>query len=119
MGAFGMEAIALMVLAFRQVSTDTQWARTERYVRVSFWGLNAGLALMLAASLFPGGIMQFYDVLSHGYWHARGLDYLNQEFVKLLEWARLPGDAVFIALGVIPMVIAALTTYINLWKTPA
>ncbi len=118
MGAFGMEAVALMVLAFRQVSSDAQWARTERYVRVSFWGLNAGLALMLAGSLFPGGIMQFYDVLSHGYWHARGLDYLNQEFAKMIEWARLPGDAVFIALGVVPMVIAAVTTYLNLWQTP-
>jgi len=100
------------------VSSDAQWARTERYVRVSFWGLNAGLAMMLAGSLFPGGIMQFYDVLSNGYWHARGLDYLNQEFVKILEWARLPGDAVFIALGVIPMVIAAVTTYLNLWQNP-
>jgi nitric oxide reductase subunit B len=118
MGAFGMEAVALMVLAFRQVSTDVQWAYTERYVRVSFWGLNSGLALMLAGSLFPGGVMQFYDVLRNGYWHARGLDYLNQDFVKLLEWARLPGDAVFIALGVIPMVIVAVTTYRNLWKTP-
>ena len=107
-----------MVLAFRQVSSDAQWTRTERYVRLSFWGLNSGLAMMLAGSLFPGGAMQFYDVLSHGYWHARGLDYLNQEFVKLLEWARLPGDAVFIVLGVVPMVLAAVMTYLNLWKTP-
>jgi nitric oxide reductase subunit B len=118
MGAFGMEAVALMVLAFRQVSTDARWARTEKYVRISFWGLNAGLALMLAGSLFPGGVMQFYDVLTHGYWHARGLDYLNQEFVKLLEWARMPGDTVFIVLGVIPLVAAAGLTYLDQWKTP-
>lgn len=118
MGAFGMEAVALMVLAFRQVSTDTRWARTEKYVRVSFWGLNIGLALMVAGNLFPGGILQFRDVLSHGYWHARSLDYLNQEFVKLIEWARLPGDTVFILFGVIPMVIAAALTYIDQWKTP-
>jgi nitric oxide reductase subunit B len=118
MGAFGMEAVALMVLAFRQVSSPEQWARTEKYVRVSFWGLNIGLALMLAGSLFPGGVMQFYDVLSHGYWHARGLGYLNQEFVRLLEWARLPGDTVFILFGVIPLVVAAILTYLDLWKTP-
>ena len=55
MGAFGMEAVALMVLAFRQVSTDMQWARTEKYIRVSFWGLNAGLALMIAGKSFPRG----------------------------------------------------------------
>jgi len=118
MGAFGMEAIALMVLAFRQVSTDTQWARTQKYIRVSFWGLNAGLALMVAGNLFPGGILQFRDVLAHGYWHARGLDYLNQQFVKLIEWARLPGDAVFILFGVIPIVIAAILTYLDEWKPP-
>jgi len=118
MGAFGMEAVALMVLAFRQVSTDTLWACTEKYIRVSFWGLNTGLALMIAGNLFPGGILQFYDVLTHGYWHARGLDYLNQEFVKLIEWARLPGDTVFILFGVIPLVIAAALTYLDQWKTP-
>jgi nitric oxide reductase subunit B len=118
MGAFGMEAVALMVLAFRQVSTDMQWARTEKYIRVSFWGLNTGLALMIAGNLFPGGILQLHDVLTHGYWHARGLDYLNQEFVKLIEWARLPGDTVFILLGVIPMVVAAALTYLDRWKTP-
>jgi len=119
MGAFGMEAVALMVLAFRQASSDARWTSIEKYVRVSFWGLNAGLALMLAGSLFPGGVMQFYDVLSHGYWHARGLDYLNQEFVRLLEWARMPGDTVFIVLGVIPMVIAAVLTSLDQWRTRA
>jgi nitric oxide reductase subunit B len=118
MGAFGMEAVALMILAFRQVSTDSQWAHREKYIRVSFWGLNSGLALMLAGSLFPGGIMQLYDVLNHGYWHARGLDYLNQGFVKRVEWARLPGDAIFIVFGVIPLVIVAVTTYLNLWRKP-
>ncbi len=119
MGAFGMEAVALMVLAFRQVSTDTQWARTEKYIRISFWGLNAGLALMIAGNLFPGGILQFHDVLTNGYWHARGLDYLNQRFVRLIEWARLPGDTVFILFGVIPLVVAAILTYFAQGKTPA
>jgi nitric oxide reductase subunit B len=77
-----------------------------------------GLAFMIAGSLFPGGILQFHDVLTHGYWHARGLDYLNQGFVKWIEWARLPGDTVFILFGVIPMVIAATLTYLDQWKTP-
>ena len=63
MGAFGMEAMALMVLAFRQVLTDEQWARAEKFIRVSFWGLNVGLALMVLGNLFPGGVLQFDDVL--------------------------------------------------------
>ena len=113
MGAFGMLAMALMVIALRQVSTDEQWARTEKYVRVSFWGLNTGLALMVTLNLFPGGVMQIRDVLSNGYWHARDLSYLNLRFVRLIEWLRMPGDLIFIVLGVIPAVIAAGLTYLN------
>ncbi len=114
MGAFGMEAMALTVMAFRQVLSDDQWARPEKYVRVSFWGLNAGLALMVVGNLFPGGVLQFYDVLVNGYWHARSLAYTGQPFVRLVEWLRMPGDLVFIFLGVVPMVIAALLTYRSL-----
>lgn len=119
MGVFGMEALALMVMAFRQVLTDEQWVLPEKFIRVSFWGLNCGLALMLLGSLFPGGILQVYDVLNNGYWHARGPEYLNLEFTRLLEWARLPGDAVFIACGVLPMAMAAVITYVRMRRTPA
>ena len=79
-------------------------------------GLNGGLALMLAGSLFPGGVMQLYDVLQNGYWHARGLDYLNQDLVRLIEWARMPGDVVFISLGAAPMAVAAVLTYLEMKK---
>jgi nitric oxide reductase subunit B len=118
MGVFGMEAMALMVLAFRQVLSDEQWAGPEKFVRVSFWGLNIGLALMVAGSLFPGGVMQVRDVLINGYWHARGLEYLNQDTVRLVEWARLPGDAVFILFGAAPMAVAALMTWTRM-RRPA
>ncbi|KHK01833.1 nitric-oxide reductase large subunit [Desulfovibrio sp. TomC] len=111
MGVFGMEALALMVLCFRQVLTDEQWAGPQRLIRISFWGLNIGLAMMAAGSLFPGGVLQVYDVLQNGYWHARGLDYLNRDLTRLIEWGRMPGDVVFIAAGVVPMVLAAMLTY--------
>jgi nitric oxide reductase subunit B len=111
MGAFGMEAVALMVLVFRQVLTNEQWVRPEKFVRVSFWGLNIGLALMVAGNLFPGGVFQLKDVLDHGYWHARSNEYLTQDFVRFIEWCRLPGDLIFIFLGVVPLVIAAALSY--------
>jgi nitric oxide reductase subunit B len=117
MGAFGMEAVALIVLACRQVLTDEQWVRPEKFVRVSFFGLNIGLALMLIGSLFPGGVLQLRDVLMNGYWHARGLDYLNQDFARFIEWCRLPGDLVFILLGVVPLVIATCMTYVTMRKS--
>ncbi len=119
MGTFGMLALALMVLALRQVSTDAEWAGVEKYVGVSFWGLNVGLALMVLTNLFPGGVLQLMDVLNHGYWHARSREFLDQPLIRTLEWLRLPGDGIFIAFGIIPIVFAAARTYWRLrWRGP-
>ena len=66
---------------------------------------------MVLGNLFPGGVLQFYDVLTNGYWHARSVTYLRRDVVRLVEWLRMPGDLVFIFLGVVPMVMAAGLTY--------
>jgi nitric oxide reductase subunit B len=113
MGVFGMLAIALMVFSVRHVSTDAQWQPLERYFRLSFWGLNIGLAMMVLLSLFPGGVLQLYDVLENGYWHARGLDYTARDTSRLIEWLRTPGDLVFIFVGVVPALIATVRRYLN------
>ncbi|HVN95899.1 MAG TPA: cbb3-type cytochrome c oxidase subunit I [Syntrophorhabdaceae bacterium] len=113
MGVFGMLGVAYIVFGLRQTSTERQWADIEKYVRVSFFGLNVGLALMVALSLFPSGVMQFVDVLNNGYWHARNPAFLNVPAMHLLEWLRLPADLIFIGLGVIPLVIAALRTFVR------
>jgi len=117
MGVFGMLAIGLMVFTFRQVLNDEQWARVEPYIRVSFWGLNIGLILMVITNLFPGGVLQLADVLRNGYWHARGPQFLATNSMRLIEWLRLPGDLVFIALGVLPACMAAISTYLLLRQT--
>jgi nitric oxide reductase subunit B len=52
----------------------------------------------------------------NGYWHARGLDYLNHGYARLIEWYRLPGDLIFIFLGVVPLVIATCMTYLSMRK---
>ena len=111
MGVFGMLAVALTVFALRQVLTDEQWAGPEKFVRVSFWGLNIGLALMVVTNLFPGGVLQLFDVLDHGYWHARGAEFLNGTIPRLIEWLRMPGDLVFIAAGAFPLLVATGLTY--------
>lgn len=111
MGVFGMLAIALTVFALRQMSTDEQWERPEKFVRVSFWGLNIGLALMVITNLFPGGVLQLFDVLNNGYWHARGLGFLQGRIPRLIEWLRMPGDLIFIFLGALPLLIATFLTY--------
>ncbi len=113
MGVFGMLALGLLVFCIRQMSSDTVWKSLEKYIRISFWGLNIGLALMLFCSLFPAGVMQLLDVLDNGYWHARSLEYTGQAMPRLYEWLRLPGDIVFIVVGVIPIAIAGCLGYLK------
>ncbi|VTU21885.1 nitric-oxide reductase large subunit [Variovorax sp. PBL-E5] len=113
MGVFGMLAIALMVFVLRQTSDDARWPGIEKYIKVAFWGTNGGLAMMVALSLFPGGVLQVWDVLEHGYWHARGMEYIGSERSHLIEWLRMPGDVVFIVFGAVPLVIAAVKGYLG------
>ena len=81
-------------------------------MRVAFWGLNIGLAMMVVLSLFPGGVMQVLDVIANGYWHARSLDYTATPLARTLEWMRMPGDLVFMFLGALPLAIAMTWGYL-------
>jgi len=116
LGAFGMLAMALVVLGLRHVLTDEQWAVPEKFIKVSFWGLNVGLALMVITNLFPVGVLQIWDVLENGYWHARSLEFIGQDRIRLLEWASMPSHVILIVLGVVPMVIASGLTYLKIRK---
>src|SRR5262249_52321627 len=91
-GVFGMLAVGLMVYVLREVTPIEHWGHIETYVKIGFWGLNIGLALMIVLSLFPGGILQVLDVLQNGYWHARSLEYTGSKLARLSEWMRLWGD---------------------------
>lgn len=113
MGVFGMLAIALMVFVLRQTSDDAHWRGIEKYIKVAFWGTNVGLAMMILMSLFPSGVLQLWDVIQHGYWHARSLEFIGSERALIIEWLRLPGDLVFIFLGAVPLVIAAIKGYLG------
>jgi len=41
--------------------------------------------------------------VNHGYFEARSLKYLTGDANSFLEWLRLPGDVLFIAGGVLPL----------------
>ena len=110
-GVFGMLALAVLVFCLRAMQTDAVWQRTVKQVRFGFWGLNAGLALMVVSDLFPGGVLQLWDSLSHGYWHARRLSYLMGGTFHLLEWVRIFADSVFLLFGVVPILMAALFSF--------
>ncbi len=112
MGVFGMLGIGLIVFVIRQSVTQSLWLDLEKYVRISFWGLNGGLLLMVILSLFPAGILQLSDVLENGYWHARELVYTGSSLARILEWTRFPGDLVFIIFGALPMTVVAVRAYL-------
>jgi nitric oxide reductase subunit B len=107
-GVFGMLALAVLVFCLRAAKGDAAWDRSEKLVRVGFWGLNIGLALMLALDLFPAGALQLRDSITNGYWHARRLAYLTGGAYHTLEWARIVGDLVFLLVGVVPLVLATM-----------
>jgi nitric oxide reductase subunit B len=119
MGVFGMLGMALLTFALRQVLNDKQWAGIEKYIRIGFWGLNVGLLLMVLITLFPGGVLQMVDVVNNGYWHARSQAFLGGSLIKFIEWIRIVPDLIFGVAGVIPMLIAALLTYLAMRKKPA
>ncbi|MEO6324090.1 MAG: nitric-oxide reductase large subunit [Thermoanaerobaculia bacterium] len=105
-GVFGMLALAVLVFCMRSLVGDAAWARAEKLIKVGFWGLNGGLALMMAIDLFPAGVLQLWDVLQNGYWHARRLTFLMNGTFHTLEWARAGADSVFLIVGVVPLVLS-------------
>ena len=101
MGVYGMLAAGLALFCLRYLIPEDRWS--ERAAKISFWSLNIGLAWMCFATLFPLGILQLYESVSHGYYEARTLEYITNDTNALFEWARLPGDAIFITGGVLPL----------------
>jgi nitric oxide reductase subunit B len=116
MGVFGMLGAGLMVFVLREIVTDEVWKRLSGLIRLAFWGLNVGLAMMVFLSLFPGGILQVLDVVEHGYWYARSLAYLASPLARTLEWMRMPGDLVFMFIGALPLAVAVGWGYLTLWS---
>ena len=100
MGVYGMLAVGFAVFCLRYMIPEDRWP--DRLVKVSFWSLNAGLAWMVFATLFPVGLLQLYASVNDGYFEARSLNFVTGRTSTLIEWARFPGDAVFIAGGAVP-----------------
>ena len=71
--------------------------------KISFWSLNLGLAWMVFATLFPLGLIQLYHSVNVSYFDARSLKFISGQTITLLEWLRLPGDALFIVGGTLPI----------------
>ncbi len=107
-GVFGMLALGVVFFCLRAIRGDATWKRAERFVRIGFWGVNIGLGLMIVLDLFPGGVLQLWDAIQNGYWHARRLTFLMSGLYHTLEWIRIAADLTFLLAGAVPLAWAVL-----------
>lgn len=110
-GVFGMLALGTTMFCMRAMQNEALWNQNKNFIKIGFWGVNSGMALMVILDLFPAGVLQLWDAVQNGYWHARELSYLMSGYFHTLEWVRIFGDLVFIIVGVIPLVFAILRTF--------
>ncbi|HOU54586.1 MAG TPA: nitric-oxide reductase large subunit [Myxococcota bacterium] len=92
-GVYGFLAIALMLFSLRHILHPAAWS--DRLLKVAFWGLNLGLAGMIALSLAPAGFYQFVEAIRHGTWWARSPAVTQSEFIRTVTWLRVLPDLVF------------------------
>jgi nitric oxide reductase subunit B len=103
-GVYGMLGIGLMLFCLRGLYARSLHA--DRYLGWTFWGLNAGLGMMVFMSLLPAGIYQAYWSVSQGLWFARSPAIVHSKVMETLVWLRVPGDVVFAAGSVLLAVYA-------------
>lgn len=115
MGVYGMLAIALAAFSLRNIVKPEFWK--ERWMMTGFWGLNIGLMGMILMTLLPIGIIQSIHTYENGYWSARSLDFYAQPLINKLLWLRMLPDTVFIVVGILPIVAAAILGFMNLRQT--
>ncbi len=92
-GVYGMLGIGLMLYCMRGLTDVRTWNQT--YLKVAFWGMNIGLAMMTFLSLLPQGLWQTYASITQGYWYARSAAFVHSTVMEGFVWARVPGDVVF------------------------
>ena len=92
-GAFGFLALGMLLYATRHAQFDG-W--NERWLKISFWLFNIGLAFMLVFSVIPIGVLQLLEAVRVDYPAARALSFYEGAWVHLFNKLRMPGDALII-----------------------
>jgi nitric oxide reductase subunit B len=93
-----------MLFCMRGLTDPTRW--NTWLLKLSFWCLNIGLAMMVFLSLFPQGLWQTYISFTQDYATARSAETIHSQVMETLVWARVPGDIVF-GVGAIAFAIFA------------
>ncbi|HDH1045454.1 TPA: cbb3-type cytochrome c oxidase subunit I [Staphylococcus aureus] len=113
-GVYGMFSIAIALYVFKNITKKEFWTpKVEKWIKISCWALNVGLAGMVFITLMPVGYIQLKDALEHGYWHSRLTSFYEQPLVKAIMWGRMPWDIIF-TVGVIILVVIFIRGYRHL-----
>jgi nitric oxide reductase subunit B len=110
-GVYGMLGIGLLLFALRDLTNPRWW--NDSLLKVSFWGLNLGLAGMILVTLLPIGLMQVGEAFTNGFWSARSFEFYRQPLVHMLLWLRILPDSVFIGVGVMPLAYFTVSAFFN------
>ncbi|TXL17032.1 nitric oxide reductase large subunit, partial [Methylococcaceae bacterium HT3] len=92
-GVYGMLGLGLMLFCLRGLTDINHW--NQNLLKISFWSLNIGLAMMTFLSLLPQGLWQAYASIKHYYAFARSAEFMHSAVMEGLVWARVPGDIIF------------------------
>jgi len=101
-GVFGMLGIGLMLFVLKGLTIKYVWK--TRMLSIAFWGMNAGLMLMILISLLPVGILQTIASIREGMWFARSTEFMQDPTMQSLRWLRIIGDTVF-AIGSVALAV--------------
>lgn len=92
-GVYGMLALGLILFCMRGLTDLRHW--NHQLLKLAFWTLNIGLAMMAFLSLLPQGILQTIASVNHSYAYARSAEFIHSPIMEGLVWMRVPGDIVF------------------------
>lgn len=101
-GVKGNVAIAGMLFCCQHLFRRETW--NPKLIRIIFWSLNVGVALMMFLDLFPVGLYQLTVCMTRGLWYARSAEVVQSTLWKTLTYARSVGGMLFTFGGVIPLV---------------
>jgi nitric oxide reductase subunit B len=99
-GVYGMLGIGLMLFVLRSMDAGAIWK--EKYIRLAFWSINIGLALMILLSVLPVGLAQTWVSVKYGLWYARSADFMQGDTLTFFRWLRVIGDTIF-AIGTVSL----------------
>jgi nitric oxide reductase subunit B len=111
-GTYGMLSIALLLFSWRGLVDKAQW--NNGMLKVSFWGLNIGLAIMALGTLLPVGVIQVWTAFRESLWAAKDASFFERGAMVFLGNIRIIPDLIIIVLGVLPLLIFLFKTYPHL-----